>query len=788
MLQIFRTYQKYIYLVVTVVIIISFSFFGTYSAFDSVAYKDDKVAFTAVDGTAVSQREVGEMALFLGTDREDKRLFGGVWGPNFLNDGVLVKDFFQTGLAEILVKEYADVVREDLQKQLLVEKRYEPYEHPQVPFLSAKGVWSYVAPEINASLEELKKASDATSKEAFRARVSLFLGQKTLPPPVLREVLRNQEQQQSWIPADPELDRTDLFLFGYRFLEDWFGPRFVRLSAQFIINAAKIAESRGYSVSEDEALASLVYAARTSFEESKGSPGVRSSDEYFREQLRRMGISQNVAVKVWRRVMLFRRLFYDFGDSTFVDPFSYKQYLDVAQEFVKGDFYRLPKSLRLENFRDLQELQTYLDLVGDSSELTFPRTFLSVEKVKSLEPELIKKRYLVDLSHVEKRHLEGRVGVKEALQWELEASNWEELKQEFPVLGTKNGEDRELRLSILESLDNQTRSMMDAFVRNRISTLHPEWIDQDLEIVVSERTELVFDGNGNTVSLETGNAAQDLQQQLDREGEVARWSGDEKNFYRIQVVDQSPGEEILTFAEAKESGILRRLVKKNLQKHYELIREEQGDEFKKADGSWKDLDEVEHEVAKDYYSPLLESLEQVYKEVVNPKVVVEEPTPHLLAAYRCYPYVQQARAEIMNNPESTEWHREEDSSSEDQTRLTSSLMLDEQWKLVSSEQRLERGDRSNFLFDVSELFSLSSGSWSELHVPVNGDITFFHLSERGVDDYAVLLAEKVGEVHHRLSDEAKRVLMEHLLLEIKAKRAISLDYLNRDVQEVENPS
>ena len=46
----------------------------------------------------------------------------------------------------------------------------------------------------------------------------------------------------SWVSPDPSLERTDLFLFGYHFIEDWFGPRFIRLVSEFIINAARAAE------------------------------------------------------------------------------------------------------------------------------------------------------------------------------------------------------------------------------------------------------------------------------------------------------------------------------------------------------------------------------------------------------------------------------------------------------------------------------------------------------------------------------------------------------------------
>lgn len=97
MLHHFRKYQRWIYIVITVVIIISFSFFGTYSTIATPS-APDPVAFVAVDGAKVHRSELEEMALFLGTDSQDKWMLGGVWGPNFLNDGA-IHDLLITGLA-----------------------------------------------------------------------------------------------------------------------------------------------------------------------------------------------------------------------------------------------------------------------------------------------------------------------------------------------------------------------------------------------------------------------------------------------------------------------------------------------------------------------------------------------------------------------------------------------------------------------------------------------------------------------------------------------------------------
>ena len=70
--------------------------------------------------------------------------------------------------------------------------------------------------------------------------------------------MRYQEKQYNWLTPNPNLNQTDLSLFGYHTAEDWFGTHFTRLLSEFIINAAILAETQGYEVSKAEALADLV--------------------------------------------------------------------------------------------------------------------------------------------------------------------------------------------------------------------------------------------------------------------------------------------------------------------------------------------------------------------------------------------------------------------------------------------------------------------------------------------------------------------------------------------------
>ena len=59
MLQLFRKYQRYLYILITTVIVISFSFFGTYGTLSDGSFRE-QIAFTTVNGTDVTRHELDE--------------------------------------------------------------------------------------------------------------------------------------------------------------------------------------------------------------------------------------------------------------------------------------------------------------------------------------------------------------------------------------------------------------------------------------------------------------------------------------------------------------------------------------------------------------------------------------------------------------------------------------------------------------------------------------------------------------------------------------------------------
>ncbi len=748
---------------------ISFSFFGTYNSIVSNPVRD-QVVFTAVDGENIRRSDLDEMVMFISTDNHDKQLFGGAWGPNFLNDGVIRKNLLETGLANVLAASYLADLKPDLESRLQKEKAYVPYAHPQAKFISQEFVWSIYAPELSENFKALRNLPNSHSETAFETRSKLFLNEMAFPSYYQHSVLNSQEKQFKSLPHDERLDHSDLSLFGYHTIEDWFGPRFIRLSAQFLINAAKIAEQKGYKVTKEEALADLLRNSQISYGQNINNPkiGVVNSNEYYNEQLRILGMDQNQAIKIWSQVLLFRKMFHDVGNAVFVDPLIYQNFSEFANESIEGDFYNLPKELQFADYSTLQKFESYLDAVTkrsleEAKSLKLPEKFLTAQEVSRRNPELVQKRYFVKLKEANKNQLGSKVSLKET--WNFEANNWDLLKEKFPELGIKKADTREERLAVLDSLDNQTRSRIDFFARKEIVETHPEWLVQALDKSRERTLPIGISKAGNNVIFEGLQNGEDLIKELDKTdiSSTVRFSANGQNYYLITVLDKPANEKILTFKEANQAGILDALVDKKLNAHYQKHKEEK---------NWKSFEDSKISVADDYYGDLLKAIATASDEN-------EKATGNLLAPFRFFSYMKESENLLKKDPASAEKIIAKTEETEE-NKLASSKPLNDQWKLQKNSRKLSRGQDLN----LSELFNLKPNSWTDVLKAPNGDISFFNMKDLSQMDAAAIY-EKVKITQNLLSDEAQKHFMKKVVGEIKNDHAISLDYLNQSIETMD---
>jgi len=541
MLQFFRKYQKFIFIVITCAVVISFVFFGSYQAI-APAFRtkgEDEVSY------------VTRMARFL--DTEQWMMSRRIFAENFLNDGVVSKEFLESGMAELLVQANPELFKKDFEERREKEKNYQPYTHPYLPTLSAVNLWSMFAPDLPKKLFNLQEG-----KGGFKERTELFLAQKNFPPALLSQIIRYQEHNYPQMPGDPRLAREDVTLFSYHGLSDWYGEVFLETLAKVIIQTANNARKQGFKVTKEELLTDLVMRSQEVYNNLKQHMDLAVDDGYgfFQLSLRQMDLTEQMALKIWEDVTLFRRLMHAVGDGALVDSMALSQFYAYAHENVLIEMIQMAPEVRLASMDDLKRFEVYLAAVGTKkvSDLDIPLNYAPISTIKEHTPELIGKRYQLQVAEISKEALQARVSVREMVQWQCASENWSLLQKRFPELAKNEGEPFEL----LEKMEEKSRRQIDTFSRKKIVELHPEWIEESLaasemnekKVFLSEKSEQPFVGIVDSAKLSSALEAKD---------ELMCYTQDEEHYYRFLVSERGIQNEILSYQEASQMKVLDKL-------------------------------------------------------------------------------------------------------------------------------------------------------------------------------------------------------------------------------------
>ncbi|MCH9627227.1 MAG: hypothetical protein S4CHLAM2_08620 [Chlamydiales bacterium] len=550
MLHFFRKHQKYFFLFTTIIIVTSFAFFGTYQAFAPTPggrSGPDEVVFHCVDGKAVRQSYLDHMALFL--EREEWMQSSKLFDANYLNDGVISKDFLESGLSKPLLTTFAPLYHDQLLSRFEKEQNYTPYKHPYIPTLTADAIWALFAPEIPEKLAALQASADPV--ESFESRVELFLAERNFPPAFLTQVMRYQENDAPRAPRDPRLMKDVVSLFGYRNHSDWFGEKFVQNVAEVVINTAAIARQKGYSVSYEEALTDLLFKSQKTYAAiaEHATIPVESGEEFFRVYLSQKGLDEPTAVRIWEEITLFRRMMQEVGSAALVDTLPLEQFYAYAHEKATVELCQMAPELRLSTEEEAQSFQVYLTAVAPSATGEIPLNHDPIEVIAKRAPELVGSRYRLYIGAVNKEALQGKVSVKETWDWEV--ANWDTLLTVFPELAQKEGTPFER----LEKVDKRER--IDAYARLQIIEQHPEWVDEAVRQADMREQELFLSRASENEPLAGVSDRLALQKVLDEQNEILGFTQDQKNYYRIIVDERASEPELLTFKEAKKQGLLK---------------------------------------------------------------------------------------------------------------------------------------------------------------------------------------------------------------------------------------
>lgn len=761
MMDFLKKHQRKIFIVITVMTIASFLFFGTFSTFiDAPLAQPDRVVVKGVSGKPLMKRELDTLSQLLSTS---SFIVGGGGLPNLLNDGVLEKQFLSNGMSRILSERYFPLLKEELTERLHKMKQFRPYAHPQIPMISAYSVWQRFSPQLIEYLTALKKQEEVTP-EVLTMMIQLYLDQAHLPPELLKRILLFQMQQQG-IALDPGLARADLSLFGFSSLEEWFGPRFVQLHAQFIANTALVAEEKGYTSSKEEVRMNLfqnLYAAANRLSQNETPLTPQEAQNYFHHKMQEWGIQEKELLSAWRTVLLFRHLFDDVGGSVLLDSLAYQQFHAYSEESATINLYEIPTELRLSDFDTLLKLQVYLEAISPQTtqtHLNFPTEIFSIEQLEKSVPSLVERSYEIEFAEVKKSALANEIPLRMTWEWETQEENFALLCKQFSSLSEKAAT-KEQRFAALDALDGKTRSCVDQFARAQMVSREKilnalecaEWKTQSVQLR-KKGGNLPFSENLDRAKLYALLEEAALNTPIDcatKEQEV---------FYRIKVLKREDKKRILSFAQAKSDATLDTLLNQRLEEAYADMRKKNPAPFQKENG-FKPLKEVRDLVGRHVYRTLLKTIEEAYKTTFGPLPGTAGELPlNFYCNYRLFFHMHRAKESIREKQSDALWVKSPESSS----------ILD-QWRLEKTERKVKRSDALNI--PKEEMFRLKPSEWSSVSFGSGGTLAFYQMIQMQGAEKSDL--EQIGQGQQLLAGDAQRQLLIELLDRMERGGAIEL--------------
>ncbi len=760
MLNILRKYQKTVFAIVTAALMVSISFFGSYSAFLNKPTKEkDFIIGTAIDGSTINHSEIEKIGRFIVSDahdidaREQGRL------PNIFNDGLIRKDFFESDIAIMLMQAYFDDLKKDLSERLEKQKKFRPYSHPEAAFLSAENIWAQFIPSLSQNLAKLKSDEFKVSKETVPTLVSLYLESSKFPAYHLRRFLSYQESQYQWVRKDPYLRSGDLSLFYFHSFEDWFGKNFLNLISQVVHNASIFAKNKGYMVTKEESKSDLLrngYEALKSAKQEGEEVTAEILTKYWREQLAFLRMTESEAIEVWQKVLLSRKLLSDYGKSIFLDRLPYENFHEYASEFIKADIYTLPDELKLSDFESLMSYETYNRATRKIVKGYDFGDMFQLEKIKKTYPELVYKEYKLSVSQVSKEQVATQICIKKMLDWQTSDANWKAICIECPELNENSPKEMESRLAALDSLPVEKRDHIDAFSRKSMASSNQELIKLSLSQVDSTEKNLKVSTVEGESSLIGVNLTKDFIALLDKaaaqdqnaSAKLALYSQDQETFYSIKVIGRDPELKLYSYKEALNQGIVEKLLDKKLKASLVLAKEAYPTEFLDEEGKEKDFDSVKTVIGKFVFKNLLSAIDRDYSKVYDKKKKTDQSLD-FYAKHRFLSLVNSKKEDILRG------NRE----------------LFGGYEMAKEHKDIYRKDSQEFVDDSS--FLMNQGDVSVITSLDSGDLVFFQLTEKPSQDLSNI-SKSVIEGRSLIVEDAKRHLMSEFLQKLEASDSIHL--------------
>lgn len=500
MFRFLRKYQRFFFIIITAVVVVTFSFFGSNSLKREVKREDP--TYKTVTQEKILQSDIERMSFFLSHDLSV--MFFGKQPINLFNDGVLEKDILSPQIGLHFSEIFFDTLKLHWEHIIEVAK-HEASMPSQCELIRVIDLWNEVCPEVGELILKLS-TKNSSDPSVFLLISELYKKQQNYTPYHLKIALKALKEKYPKALVEDRIQNEDLALLGFHDLSDWFGKQFIDLVSKYIINVAFTAKKEGYNVSVDEAKWDLTknFEAHCKKHHVLSEFSQENLDNVFCHQLQVLHLYERQLIELWQTILLFRVYFQDVANGVLLDPIVFSDFLSYAKEKYVVDTYHLPSYMQCKNFYDLILFEVYVRSVTDYSKnpfslLDLSMPYLSVAEVEKKAPELVEQRFLVEMSHLKQSDLEAKIGERELWQWQTKDENWKKLSEEFPTLVKVLS--KEERFNTLEALSKIERHKIDQFSRKQIVRSMPDLAKKAFASLPRETKILSFTNHGKRVNL-----------------------------------------------------------------------------------------------------------------------------------------------------------------------------------------------------------------------------------------------------------------------------------------------
>ncbi|MFY7843337.1 MAG: hypothetical protein ACOVOR_04905 [Rhabdochlamydiaceae bacterium] len=602
MLSFFRKNQKIFFIFVTIVIVISFIFFGGNQSRNQGIFKvkDEKIG-PGVKGGVISKRELELVKLILNANPELNQVNNRL--PYLINNKFFLKEVVDKGVVPVLAKKYFPYIQRDLSKKWQNIRNYTPYEHPFQKDLSLNSLWKQFNLPIEKTLSALKNTEKPDQLYAFDLLKELYSAQTKISPDILKMLVAYQQMNEGIENSDRNLEGRDFYLFHYHSLEEWMGSDFLNILSQVVINGAFLAESEGIKISYKEAEKSLIEHLSVELKKIRREEdnGYLYIKDYLSQEAYGIGYDYKEVIKAWRYMLLFQALFEQKLKKIEQDPLMGPQLYTSDEEIIEAELYTLPAELSIKDYTDLMLCQIYLDRATDSASFSsWPTRILSVEEVYQNEPSLVEEKIDIAYAEVTLEDLLFRVSLKELWDWEVK--NYQVLRKRFNDLFSKDATTDEERLSVLQNLPEKLKKDVEIWSREQIIKEKQNFKELVLNTIPTKQMSLLIREGSSQSSLKGIKDLSKLKYELAEKGPVLNgYTQDGSHFYKIMLTHKGDNRRVLSLKEARDEGVLLAILEKKFKSLYPQ----------------SSLSEKQKTFAEKLYPDLLKSIQDSMKENVD---------------------------------------------------------------------------------------------------------------------------------------------------------------------------